>query len=113
MSLKKQSDFKRLAMHGHTFKGKYVVVKFLPGLEDRYAVVASRRVGGAVQRNRAKRRMRALWRIYGICALPKADVVMYAQASLVSGVFDDIKAEYKRVQKYMARMLLEPPCDKE
>lgn len=57
-SLRQKSDFDRVYREGVKRVGRYLVLYLLPADDDAWAVVASRKVGGAVQRNRAKRLIR-------------------------------------------------------
>ncbi len=61
-----------------------------PALSEpgRVAFVASRKVGGAVARNRAKRRMRAA--LDGINQNPSVDAVYSATTSVLSAPFSDL-----------------------
>jgi ribonuclease P protein component len=63
--LRSASDFVRLRAEGRALRGEHclVVVLACPGESRKVAFVASRKgVGGAVQRNRARRRMREIVR---------------------------------------------------
>lgn len=57
-SLARQSEFQKVYGNGAKKVGRYVVVYLLLAKDFGSAVVASRKVGGAVQRNRAKRLLR-------------------------------------------------------
>jgi len=57
-SLAKQSEFQKVYGNGTKRVGRLVVVYLLSADDFGSAVVASRKVGGAVQRNRAKRLLR-------------------------------------------------------
>ncbi|NCQ34220.1 ribonuclease P protein component [bacterium] len=57
-SLAKKSEFKTVYERGVKRIGRLLVVYLLDGSDEARAVVASRKVGGAVQRNRAKRLLR-------------------------------------------------------
>jgi len=57
-SLAKQSEFQKVYGNGIKKVGRLVVVYLLTANDFGSAVVASRKVGGAVQRNRAKRLLR-------------------------------------------------------
>lgn len=66
---------------------------------DRLGIVASRRVGGAVQRNRAKRRLRELFRHQVRHVSPEGegrtlDVVVIARQSLVDAPASALRAEF-------------------
>ncbi len=57
-SLAKKSEFQEVYGKGAKAVGRFLVVYLLPADDFAQAVVASRKVGGAVQRNRAKRLLR-------------------------------------------------------
>jgi len=66
------------------------------GGPGRAAVVAGRRVGGAVQRNRAKRRLRAVLRAEG---LPDGfDIVVVAKSGAVVAPYPLLLREYARLR---------------
>ncbi len=61
--LNRNSDFKRLYRRGKSCVLKSIVVYAMPnrlGI-NRIGITAGKKVGCAVERNRAKRRLRALW----------------------------------------------------
>jgi len=57
-SLGSRSDFVRIYGEGARFVGRLLVLYLLPAADNAKAVVASRKVGNAVKRNRAKRLLR-------------------------------------------------------
>jgi RNase P protein component len=57
-SLAKKSEFQKVYEDGVKKVGRFLVVYLLPADDLGRAVVASRKIGGAVQRNRAKRLLR-------------------------------------------------------
>ena len=57
-ALSKKCDFQKVYQEGVKQVGRLLVVYLLPAEDNARAVVASRKVGGAVQRNRAKRLLR-------------------------------------------------------
>jgi len=54
-------EVRRVLDNGQRLRGNRVILFLAPG-SGRSAVVAGRRVGGAVQRNRARRILREAWR---------------------------------------------------
>ena len=62
--IRKKSDFSNLYREGGRFRGRLFTLVFLGNgrTHSRLAVVASRKVGPAVVRNRVKRRFRELFR---------------------------------------------------
>lgn len=63
ISLKQNIEFRRLYRRGKTYVTPCVVAYVLPNRErvQRLGITAGKKVGGAVSRNRAKRRIRALF----------------------------------------------------
>lgn len=59
----------------------------------RLGVVASRRVGGAVQRNRAKRLLREAWRLNRDRFRGPVDVILSARSDLVSARYEEVARE--------------------
>jgi ribonuclease P protein component len=57
-SLRSKCEFRKAYEEGVKRVGRYLVLYLLPAEDDAIAVVASRKVGGAVERNRAKRLLR-------------------------------------------------------
>ncbi len=61
-SLTRREDFLRVYSEGLKLTGRFCVLYLLPAGDLARAVVASRKVGGAVARNRAKRLLREMLR---------------------------------------------------
>ena len=84
----------RVRRTGKSFAHPLVVLVALPNNQEqiRFAVSAGRRVGNAVQRNRAKRLLREAARDF----LPQVstgwDVVLVARPPLPEAEFQDVKA---------------------
>ena len=75
----------------------------------RVGVVASKRLGGAVQRNRAKRLLRELLR-HRLDDLPAGlVVVVIAQAPLLRRAFVDLHRDLDRVARDLSRIARRPP----
>ena len=61
---------------------------------DRLGIIASRRVGNAVVRNRAKRRMREIFRRLPAAAGCTLDVVAIVRTDAARAPFDAVSAEF-------------------
>lgn len=65
--------------------------------EVRLGVVTSRRVGGAVQRNRVRRRVREIFRIRRGDMLPGVWLVVVAKPGAAEASFADLREEWLRL----------------
>lgn len=70
-----------------------------PGASLRLGVVASRVVGNAVQRNRAKRRLREVWRLNRHRFRGDLDVILVARRSILKASWDDVNGDLLRLAK--------------
>ncbi|MCC5841687.1 MAG: ribonuclease P protein component [Opitutales bacterium] len=62
----------------------------------RFAVIASRRVGGAVARNRCKRRLRELFRLHQHDLPPLCDLVFIARRRLLVSTWPEVRSAFER-----------------
>ena len=81
---------------GRSLHSRRVVLFLAPGSGE-VAVVASRRVGGAVQRNRARRILREAWREVAPPAGDGNDVVIVAREAIRGAKTQDLVAEMKEL----------------
>lgn len=77
---------------GRVFHGRRMVLFVAPGT-GLVAVVAGRRIGNAVQRNRARRVLRAAWREIAPRVDPARDVVMVARPPILGAKTQDLVAD--------------------
>ena len=78
-----------------------------PALSYRTGVTASKKVGNAVARNRAKRRMRALFRkLECDHAPPGTDYVLVARHSLVQAAWTELVADFSIAAKRIHEKLI-------
>ena len=75
---------------GKTLRGSTVVLFLAPGTGS-YAVVAARRIGGAVDRNRARRILRAAWR--QVAPQDGTDAVLVATRAIRGAKTQELVAE--------------------
>jgi ribonuclease P protein component len=64
---------------------------------DRLGIVASRRLGGAVQRNRAKRLIREVFRLNKRSRTTGSDIVIIPKGELVQAPFPALEADYRGI----------------
>ena len=95
--LHNRPEFQAVERGGRRVSGRFVTLVGKPngGSSDRLGIVASRRVGGAVERNRAKRRLRDIFRRRARADGQRAlDVVAIARPELVHAAFGVVQADF-------------------
>jgi ribonuclease P protein component len=70
---------------------------------DRLGIIASRRLGGAVVRNRAKRRLREIFRRQDAASSAPLDLVVIPRRELVSAPFPDVIADFQAAIRRLRR----------
>jgi ribonuclease P protein component len=100
-TLKKRSQFLKVSKNGTRFYGQHLIVQTLPNDElsgiVRVGYVATRKVGNAVKRNKAKRRLRALVSLYRDHFVKHHDYVLVARHSLWSVKFELLQNDFYNV----------------
>lgn len=88
-TLKKARDFDRVFRRGRSVASQELVMYALkrnrPGL--RIAFCVSRKLGGAVVRNRLRRRLREVFRSHSLKLTPKWDLILLARQGATSASF--------------------------
>ena len=98
--LRRSADVQRVLRRGRSRAGDLLALHVLPGPDEdgkgvRLTVVASRRVGGAVRRNRAKRLLREAARVQSW--RPGVDVVLVARAACAQSDLHRVSDELSRL----------------
>ena len=95
--LRRSTDFKRVRQFGTSYSSPEVVlIKISNNLENaRVGVSASRSVGNAVQRNRAKRRIRAIIDQFLPLIRPGWDIVLLARSYIQQANYNQLEAVIK------------------
>ena len=94
----KSAEINEAYDQGRKFVGRHVVV-FLrsgSGAALRLGVVSSRKVGGAVERVRARRRLREAYRRLRPTLQAGCDVVLVARASAVTASWMELEEDLRR-----------------
>ena len=89
--LRQKSEFRTVFAQGKSFPGKYVVVYVTSGA-CKYAFVASKKVGKAVERNRAKRLMREVIRLHMPLLNKNYQVIAIARPSIKGKSYQDVES---------------------
>ena len=112
MRLRSRREFVPVQEQGRRVSSKYMTVlgRAGSGTSDRLGIIASRKFGGAVQRNRAKRRLRDLFRrqdpvnvvARGLRAL---DIVVIPRRESQTAPIEAIEAEFKTAVRKLRGMM--------
>ena len=91
-SLTRSTDFKRVRRLGKSYTHPLIVLIRHPnsiGI-SRFGIVGGRSVGNAVKRNRAKRRIREIVRLFMPKISPGWDIILLARKPIAEANFQDI-----------------------
>jgi len=94
--IRRRADFQNVYEHGVRIRSRYATLFVLPNSLDvgRLGIAATRKIGGAVQRNRAKRLIREVFRRNKIaCGF---DVVVVPKRELLDASLTVLEADYCR-----------------
>lgn len=98
--LRKRPEFQAVFDEGHRASGRFLTVIARPNALAiaRLGIVASKKLGGAVQRNRAKRRIRDLFRRRRYGPLVAGyDIVVIPRRELLDAAFADLETDFRVV----------------
>jgi ribonuclease P protein component len=110
-TLRRRSEFQAAYRQGVKTSGRFVVIFGLLRAEGgcRFGITATRRLGGAVVRNRARRRIRELFRRHGEALQELSiDVVVNARDGCASAPWTDVGADFVRCVTTLRRRLSPP-----
>lgn len=93
--IRRRADFQRVYEHGVKIHGRLSTLFVLPNdlAVGRLGIAATKKIGGAVQRNRAKRLIREVFRRNKIT--PGFDLVVVPKRDLLAATLNTIEAEYR------------------
>ena len=97
--LRRREDFQRVLSTGRSRADNYLVLKLSDGtgIQSRIGLVTSKKVGGAVERNRVRRRLREI--IRPLVIKPGADLVIIARSSAGAAPFATLEMSVKGLFK--------------
>lgn len=95
--LRHRGEFTVVQNRGRRASGRYLTLLGHPNTvgHDRLGIIASKRVGNAIARNRAKRRLRELFRRHAAAGVPALDLVAIARTELVTAPFAAIVVDFQ------------------
>jgi ribonuclease P protein component len=94
--IRKKKDFLSLYKRGSRYRGRYFNLIYLSnGLNfSRMAVIASKKVGNAVKRNRIKRKMRVLFRRNKKLLESPLDIIFIAKKEILEASRPSLQEDY-------------------
>ncbi len=104
--MRRSADYRRIYREGTKVPSRWFVMFAVvgsDGWETRFGITASRKVGGAVVRNRCKRRLRVLAQTW----LPPSglDVVLNARRGLADAPWSELEEDFRRCVRRLASRL--------
>lgn len=95
--LRRRADFERVYQQGLKTPGRYMTVFLLKNGQavSRLGIAATRKIGGSVIRNRAKRIVRMMYRRHK--PGPGLDLVVIPRREFLSVEFASLEAEYQSI----------------
>jgi ribonuclease P protein component len=93
--VRRRGEFQRVFQTGRRVHGRYFTVVASPSEAPatRLGIVASRKLGGAVVRNRAKRLIREVFRTSTLAGRP-LDLVVIPKNTLITADVEDLRREF-------------------
>jgi ribonuclease P protein component len=102
--VRRRGDFQQVFDRGLRLQGRFMTVltAAAPGTACRLGIVASKKLGGAVVRNRAKRLIREVFRNNPPSIRPAADIIVIPRRELLTARYSEIEDDFKTICRRMA-----------
>ena len=98
-TLRAREDFARISAKGRSRSDRLTVARFVPNGRDhdRFGISTGRRLGGAVQRNRVRRRVREILRRCPNDTGHGWDILIVVRPPAVDASYDELRAALERL----------------
>ena len=107
--VRRRPEFERAYENGIRLHGRFMTVFVMPndGRTSRFGVAATRKLGPAVERNRAKRLAREVFRRHKVAA--SLDIIVVPRREMLDAPFATLEADYLALLARSARERSGPP----
>jgi ribonuclease P protein component len=97
--LTKNKEFQSVYKRGQAYVGRFMVLYVLPGpkKETRVGFTVGKKIGGSVQRNYVRRRLKEAYRCLQPSIVIGYDIVLVARARALETKFDALKKELRQL----------------
>jgi len=102
--LKRPSDFRTLIRQGKKLSSKHIALYFTDSSALKYGFAVSRKVGNAVKRNKAKRRVKEITRKKRELLPEKKKIVIFIKPGCEQVEFSKLESEYINLLKKINRV---------
>jgi ribonuclease P protein component len=94
LRIRRRPEFERVYDQGTRIRGRFMTLFVLPNGGDvpRFGVAATKKLGSAVERNRAKRLSREVFRRHKVAA--GLDIVIVPRREMLDAPFSTLEADY-------------------
>lgn len=101
ISLKQNHEFRRLYSKGKSAVSPYFVIycRKTGRPVSRLGITTGVKLGNAVKRNRARRRIRELYRTHEAGLLPGFDIVVVARTRAIYGRYAELERSFRQMTK--------------
>lgn len=106
--VRRRAEFQQVFEAGRRVQGKYITLLMAPNAADRprLGIVASRKLGGAVTRNRAKRLIREVFRRSNpLPGRQDVDVIVIPRRELLDAAYPNVEADFRATYRRCAARL--------
>ena len=101
--IRRRGEFQRVFDAGRRAHGRYLTILAAPapGADSRIGIVASKKLGGAVVRNRAKRLIREMFRTEA-CPNAASDLVVIPKPTVLHVLVGEVVSDYRATLKRLS-----------